>query len=129
VGGEGNLTTVPSELSRVVEAECSRRVGQPKGQSPFYSASAPIIMPVTGKITFLPRRQPLTMVKFPKGSTRLLLRSASAWAVRGSSEGHFSPSEELVVSSAHLEDGTTLTDEGLLLGKMAFGSFVHVWPG
>jgi hypothetical protein len=36
---------------------------------------------------------------------------------------------ELVVSSAHLEDGTTLTDEGLLLGKMDFGSFVHVRPG
>jgi hypothetical protein len=39
-----------------------------------------------------------------------------------SSEAHFSPCEELVVSSAHLEDGMTLTDEGLLLGKMAFGS-------
>jgi hypothetical protein len=128
-GGEGNLTTVPSELSCVVDAERSRRVGQPKGQSPFYSASAPIITPVTGKFTFLPRRQPLTTVKFPKGSTRLLLGSASAWAVRGSSEARFSPSEELVVSSAHLEDGTTLTDEGLLLGKMAFGSFVHVRPG
>jgi hypothetical protein len=35
----------------------------------------------------------------------------------------------LVVSSAHLEDGTALTDEGLLLGKMTFGSSVHVQPG
>jgi hypothetical protein len=129
VGGEGNLMTVPSELSHVVEAERSRRVGQPKGESPFYSASAPIITLVTDKITFLPRRQPLTMVKFPKGSTRLFLGSASVWAVRGSSEARFLPSEELVVSSAHLEDGTALTDEGLLLGKMALGSFVHARPG
>jgi hypothetical protein len=104
-------------------------VRQPKGQPPFYSTSAPIISPVVSKFTFLPRRQPLTTVKFPKGNTRLLLGSASAWAVRGSSEARFSPSEELVVSSAHLEDGTTLTDEGLLLGKMAFRSFVHVRPG
>jgi hypothetical protein len=66
--------------------------------------------------------------KISKGQ-RLLLRSASAWAVRGSSEAHFSPCEELIVSSAHLEDGMALTDEGLLLGKMAFGSFYHVRPG
>jgi hypothetical protein len=125
---EGNLTTVPSELSRVVDAGRGRGVGQPKGQPPFYSTSAPIIAPVTSKFTFLHRRQPLTTVKFSKGSTRLLLGSASAWAVRGSSEARFSPSEELVVSSAHLEDGTALTDEGLLLGKRAFRSFVHVWP-
>jgi hypothetical protein len=39
-------------------------------------------------------------------------------------EARFSPYEELVVSSAHLEDGTALTDEGLLLGKMAFGSIL-----
>jgi hypothetical protein len=31
---------VPSELSRVVDADCGRGVGPPKGQSPFYSASA-----------------------------------------------------------------------------------------
>jgi hypothetical protein len=88
-GPEGNLTTVPSELSRVVDADRGRGVGQPRVQSPFYSSSAPIIAPVTSKFTFLPRRQPLTTVKFPKGSTRLLLGSASAWAVRGSSEAHF----------------------------------------
>jgi hypothetical protein len=41
VEGEGNLTTVPSELSRVVDADHGRGVGHPKGQSPFYSASAP----------------------------------------------------------------------------------------
>jgi hypothetical protein len=41
VGHEGNLTTVPSELSRVVDADHGHGVGQPKGQSPFYSASAP----------------------------------------------------------------------------------------
>jgi hypothetical protein len=46
------------------------------------------------------------------------------WAVRGSSEVHFSPYEELVVSSAHLEDGMALTDEGLMLGKMVFGSIL-----
>jgi hypothetical protein len=32
---------VPSELSRLVAAGHGRGVGQPKGQSPFYSASAP----------------------------------------------------------------------------------------
>jgi hypothetical protein len=46
------------------------------------------------------------------------------WAVRGSSEARFLLCEELVVSSAHLEDGTALTDEGLLLGKMVFGSIL-----
>jgi hypothetical protein len=96
--------------------------GSPRVNPLFYSASAPIIAPITRKFTFLPRRPPLTTVKFPKGRTRLLLGSASAWAVRGSSEARFLPYEELVVSSAHLEDGTALTDEGLLLGKMAFGS-------
>jgi hypothetical protein len=121
--------TVPSELSRVVDADRGRGVGQPKGQSPFYSASAPIIAPVTGKFTFLPRRPPLTTVKSPKGRTRLLLGSPPAWAVYGSSEARFSPCGRLVVSSAHLRDGTALTDEGLLLGKMAFGSFVHDRPG
>jgi hypothetical protein len=98
--------------------------GSPRVSPPFIVHQRPIIAPVTGKFTFLPRRLPLTTVKFPKGRTRLLLGSASAWAVRGSSEARFSPCEELVVSSAHLEDGTTLTDEGLLLGKMAFGSFL-----
>jgi hypothetical protein len=67
--------------------------------------------------------------KFSKGSARLLLGSTSAWAVRGSSEAHSSPREGLVVSSAHLEVRTALTDEGLLLGKMAFGSLAHVRPG
>jgi hypothetical protein len=32
---------VPSELSRLVAAGHGRGVGQPKGQSPFYSASVP----------------------------------------------------------------------------------------
>jgi hypothetical protein len=103
--------------------------GSPRVRPLFIVHQCPIIAPVTGKFTFLPRRSPLTTVKGPKGSTRLLLGSASAWAVRGSSEARFSPCEELIVSSAHLEDGTTLTDEGLLLGKMAFGSFYHVRPG
>jgi hypothetical protein len=34
----------------------------------------------------------------------------------------FFPYEELFVSSAYLRRGTALTDEGLLLGNMAFGS-------
>jgi hypothetical protein len=32
------------------------------------------------------------------------------------------PARSLVVSSAHRESGTALTDEGLLLGNTAFGS-------
>jgi hypothetical protein len=107
-----------------VAADHGRGVGQPKGQSLFIVHQRPIISLVAGKFTFLPRRPPLTTVNFPKGRTRLLLGSTSAWAFRGSSEARFSPCEELVVSSAHLEDGTVLTDEGLLLGKMAFGSFL-----
>jgi hypothetical protein len=101
----------------------------PRVSPPFIVHQCPIIAPVTGKFTFLLRRPPLTTVKSPKGRTRLLLGSAPAWAVRGSSEAHFSPCGRLVVSSAHIGDGTTLTDEGLLLGKMAFGSFYHVRPG
>jgi hypothetical protein len=34
-GAEGNLTTVPSELSRVVDTDRGRGVGQPKGQPLF----------------------------------------------------------------------------------------------
>jgi hypothetical protein len=45
----------------------------------------------------------LTMVKFSRGSARLLLGSTSAWAVRESSEAHSSPREGLIVSSTHLE--------------------------
>jgi hypothetical protein len=101
----------------------------PRVSPPFIVHQHPIIAPVTGKFTFLPRRPPLTTVKSPKGRTRLLLGSAPAWAVRGSSEARFSPCGRLVVSSTHLGDGTALTDEGLLLGKMAFGSFYHVRSG
>jgi hypothetical protein len=90
MGAGGNLTALPSELSCVVAAGCGRGVGQPKDRPPFYSKSAPIITLVTSKFTALPRRQLLTTVKFSKGSTRLLLGSASAWAVRGSSEAHSS---------------------------------------
>jgi hypothetical protein len=90
-GAGGNLTAVPSELSRVVGACCGRGVGQPKDRPLFYSESVPIIAPVTSKFTVLPRRQLLTTVKFSKGSARLLLESASAWAVRGSSEAYSSP--------------------------------------
>jgi hypothetical protein len=103
--------------------------GSPRTSPLFIVHQHPIIVPVTGKFTFLPRRPPLTTVKSPKGRTRLLLGSAPAWAVCGSSGARFSPCERLVVSSAHLEDGTALTDKGLLLGKMAFGSFYYVRPG
>jgi hypothetical protein len=103
--------------------------GSPRVSPLFIVHQRLIISPVAGKFTFLPRRSPLTTVKFPKGRTRLLLGSASAWAVRGSSEARFSPCEELVVSSAHLEDGTALTNEGLLLGKMVFGNFLPRPPG
>jgi hypothetical protein len=34
----------------------------------------------------------------------------------------FRPVKVLIVGSAHLKGRTTLTDEGLLLGKMVFGS-------
>jgi hypothetical protein len=60
--------------------------------------------------------------KIFKGQHASFTQEVSAWAVRGSVEARFSPIKELVISSAHLESGTTLTDEGLLLGKMAFGS-------
>jgi hypothetical protein len=98
--------------------------GSPRVSPLFIVHQRPIISPVAHKFIFLPQRSPLTMVKFPKGRTRLLLGSASVWAVRGSSEARFLLCEELVVSSAHLEDGTALTDEGLLLGKMVFGSIL-----
>jgi hypothetical protein len=52
--------------------------------------------------------------------TRVRVSVGRSWEFRSP----FSPYEELVVSSAYLEDGTTLTDEGLLLGKMVFGSIL-----
>jgi hypothetical protein len=103
--------------------------GIPRVSPLFIVHQRPIIAPVTAKFTFLPRRPLLTTVKSPKGRTHLLLGSAPAWAVRGSSEARFSPCGRLFVSSAHLGDGTALTDEGLLLGKMAFRSFYNVRPG
>jgi hypothetical protein len=39
--GEENLTAEPSELSRFVAVDHGHGVGQPKSQSPFYSALAP----------------------------------------------------------------------------------------
>jgi hypothetical protein len=94
------------------------------GSAPLFIVhQRPIIASVTGKFTFLPRRPPLTTVKSPKGRTRLLLGSAPAWAVRGSFEARFLPCGRLVVSSAHLGDGTTLTDEGLLLVKWPSEAF------
>jgi hypothetical protein len=57
-----------------------------------------------------------------KGQRASFTQQVSVWAVRGSSKGRFSPSRELVISSAHLESRTALTDEGLLLGTMAFES-------
>jgi hypothetical protein len=68
--------------------------GSPRVSPLFIVHQRPIIAPVTGKFTFLPRRPPLTTVKFPKGRTRLLLGSPPAWAVRGSSEVRFLPCEE-----------------------------------
>jgi hypothetical protein len=41
VGGEENLTAKPSKLSCFVAVDHDRGVGQPKNQSPFYSALAP----------------------------------------------------------------------------------------
>jgi hypothetical protein len=40
-GGEENLTAEPSELSRFMAIDHDSGVGQPKSQSPFYSALAP----------------------------------------------------------------------------------------
>jgi hypothetical protein len=52
--------------------------------------------------------------------TRIHVSVGRPWEFRSP----FFTCEELVVSSAHLEDGTTLTDKGLLLGKMVFGSIL-----
>jgi hypothetical protein len=45
---------VPSELSHVVDAGCSRGVGQPKGRPPFYSTSASIIASLQEDLPFYP---------------------------------------------------------------------------
>jgi hypothetical protein len=120
--GEGNLTAKPSEFRvsclRVKAVEC----GNPSVNPLFIGRKRPLISRAARRFTFLPRRSPLTTVKFPSGRARLLPWRASAWAVRGSSEARFSPCAGLVVSSTHLQGRTTLTDEGLLLGKMVFGS-------
>jgi hypothetical protein len=122
VGDEGNPTTVPSELSRVVDADHGRGVGKPKGQSPFYSASAPDNCVDNSQIyLFTPIIISLNS-EVSKGQntsfTRIRASVGRPWVFRSP----FLPCERLVVSSAHLEDGTALTDEGLLLGKMAFRS-------
>jgi hypothetical protein len=52
--------------------------------------------------------------------TRIRVSVGYPWEFRSP----FSPCKELVISSAHLEDKTALTDEGLLLGKMVFGSIL-----
>jgi hypothetical protein len=100
-----------------------------QGLVPFLSASTPDNRAGNRQIYLFTPTTTSHNGKISKGQHASFTGSASAWAVRGSSEARFSPCEGLVVSSAHLEDGTALTDEGLLLGKMAFGSFYHDRPG
>jgi hypothetical protein len=62
--------------------------------------------------------------KSSKGQVASFTQAGVRWAIRGISEVRFLPCKKLVVSSDHLEGRTALTDEGLLLGKMAFGSIL-----
>jgi hypothetical protein len=100
-------------------------VGQPKGQSPFYSALAPDNLADSTQIYLFTPTITLHNGKFSKGRACLLQGHVSVWAIRGSSEARFSPDKELVVCSALLGNRTALTDEGLLLGKVVFGTFFN----
>jgi hypothetical protein len=74
-----------------VAVDHGRRVGQPKGQSPFYSASAPDNLADSWQIyLFTPTITPHNG-KVSKGQNAALTRAASAWAVRGSSKPVFRP--------------------------------------
>jgi hypothetical protein len=120
---------VASELSRVVAAGHGHGVGQNKGQPPFYSASAPDNRTYNRQIYLFTPTITSHNGKISKGQhasfTRIQVSVGRPWEFRSPLFAR----KELVVSSAHLGDGTALTDEGLLLGKTAFGSFYHVRPG
>jgi hypothetical protein len=96
--------------------------GVAQGLGPFYSEPLLHNRAVTMRF-YLFTLAPISLNSyFFRGSARLSSRQKSAWAVHGSSEAHYSPYKKLFVSSAHLESGTTLTDEGLQLENMAFRS-------
>jgi hypothetical protein len=77
---------VPSELSRVVDTDRGRGVGQPKGQPPFYSTSAPIIAPITSKFTFFALMTTSRNGKIFEGQhasfTRILVSVGRPWEFR-----------------------------------------------
>jgi hypothetical protein len=89
---------------------------------PFYSALAPVNHARNMQIYLFTLMIASHNGKTSKGqNVSFTLASVSVgrpWEFRSP----FSPCKESVVSSAHLEGRTTLTDEGLLLGKMVFGS-------
>jgi hypothetical protein len=123
-GGEGILTAEPSELSSFVAVDHGSGVGQPKSQSPFYSALAPDNLAGSTQIYLFTPTITSHNGKVSKGQntsfTRMCVSVGRPWEFRSP----FSPCKELVASSAHLEDRTALTDEGLLLGKMVFISIL-----
>jgi hypothetical protein len=123
-GGEENLTTEPSKFSSFTAVGLGRRRGVSQESVRFYSALASVNPARIMQIYLFTLIIASHNGKTSKGQVASFTGRASAWAVRGSSEVRFSPCKELVVSLAHLGGRTTLTDEGLLLGKMAFGSIL-----
>jgi hypothetical protein len=95
--------------------------GRPKVRPPFIVRRPPIILRLTHDFTLIPRYASLLTVTSLRANHVFLPVQKSVRAVRGSSEAHFRPIKS-VCKLGHLRSGTALTDEGLLLGNMAFGS-------
>jgi hypothetical protein len=87
---EGSLTVLPRRCNSLV-ADRSSRVGQAKGQAPFYSAAPPIISRLTHDFTLLPRIRQSLNGHFLKGNSHLSSDQKSVWSVCGSSEAHIHP--------------------------------------
>jgi hypothetical protein len=74
------------------------------------------------------QQQPLITVNFPRGNARLFSGYHVSVGRSGEFRRPFFTPTRSIVSSAHRRLRTALTDEGLLLGKLVFGSLTLVRP-
>jgi hypothetical protein len=122
--GEGDLTVETTGVQASHLSSTAAGWGNPRVGPPFIVCRRPIISRLMRVFTFLPSRTNLSMV-ISVGAPRVFLPGKSGVGRLWEFRSPFSPSEELFVSSAHLRGGTALTDEGLLLGNMVFGTSSH----
>jgi hypothetical protein len=95
--------------------------GRPKVRPPFIVRRPLIISRLTHDFTFLPRYVSLLTITSLRAIHAFLPAKNQCGPSVGVPKPIFSL-QRVLVSSAHLRSGTALTDKGLMLGNMAFGS-------